>query len=86
MRRILQQAAKQACSANTWADERKDELAFALLAEKAQYPATLYDLRPLWLLLHRIPRAERSALETNVIYWADSYDALIVYKTVTPLK
>jgi hypothetical protein len=32
---------------NTWnADEREDELAFALLAEKAKYPAALFDLRP----------------------------------------
>ena len=67
-------------------DERKDELAFALLAEKAEYPATLYDLRPLRLLLHRIAPGKRSALETNLVYWSDSYDALIVYKTVTPLK
>jgi hypothetical protein len=62
---------------NTWnADERGDEPAFALLAEKAKYPATL---------LHRIPPEKRSALQNNLIYWADSYDALICYKTVTPL-
>lgn len=72
---------------DTWnADERKDELAFALLAEKARYPASVFDLRPLRALLHRIPQEKRSALETNLIYWADSYDALICYKTVTPLK
>ncbi len=29
------------------ADERQDELAFALLAERAKYPATIFDLRPL---------------------------------------
>lgn len=28
---------------NVNADERQDELAFALLAEAAKYPATLYD-------------------------------------------
>jgi hypothetical protein len=71
---------------NTWnADEREDELAFALLAEKAKYPATLFDLRSIRTLLHRIPPEKRSALQNNLIYWADSYDALICYKTVTPL-
>src|SRR5712692_2185260 len=71
---------------NTWnADEREDELAFALLAEKAKYPATLFDLRPIRALLHRIPPEKRSALQNNLVYWADSYDALICYKTVTPL-
>lgn len=72
---------------NTWnADERQDEPAFALLAEKAKDSATLFDLRPVRSLLHQIPREERSALEINLIYWADSYDALICYKKVTPLK
>lgn len=72
---------------DTWnADERKDELAFALLAEKARYSASVFDLRPLRALLHRIPQEKRSALETNLIYWADSYDALICYRTVTPLR
>ena len=68
------------------ADERQDELALALLAEIAKYSATLYDLRPLRELLHRIPHEKRSALQANLIYWTDSYDALICYKTVTPLK
>ena len=71
----------------TWnADERQDELAFALLAERAKYSATIFDLRPLRPLLHQIPPGKRSALQANLIYWADSYDALICYKTVTPLK
>jgi len=71
----------------TWnADERQDELAFALLAERAKYSATIFDLRPLRPLLHQIPSDKRSALQANLIYWADSYDALICYKTVTPLK
>jgi hypothetical protein len=70
----------------TWnADERKDELAFALLAEEAKYSTTVFDLRALRMKLHRIPQEKRSALETNLTYWADSYDALICYKTVTPL-
>jgi hypothetical protein len=71
---------------NTWnADERQDELTFALLAERAKYSTTLFDLRPVRLLLHRIPQEKRSALQNNLIYWADSYDALICYKGVTPL-
>jgi hypothetical protein len=71
---------------NTWdADERQDELTFALLAENAKYAATLFDLRPIRALLHGIPQQKRSALQNNLIYWADSYDALICYKTVTPL-
>ncbi len=71
----------------TWdADERADEPAFELLAGMAKYPATLYDLRPLRQLLHNIPQEKRSALERNLIYWSDSYDALICYKIVTPLN
>jgi hypothetical protein len=68
------------------ADERKDELAFALLAGKARHPATVFDLRPVRPLLHLIPREKRSVVQTNLTYWADSYDVLICYKTVTPLK
>jgi hypothetical protein len=68
------------------ADERQDELAFALLAETAKYPATLYDLRPLRTLLHRVPSGKRSALQSNLIYWADSYDALICYQNVRSLQ
>ena len=68
------------------ADERQDELAFALLAERAKYSATIFDLRFLRTLLHQIPPVKRSALQTNLIYWADSYDALICYKTVTLLN
>lgn len=70
---------------DTWdADERQDELTFALLADKAKYPATVFDLRLLRPLLHQIPREQRSALITNLIYWSDSYDALICFKNVTP--
>ncbi|MGA9669268.1 MAG: hypothetical protein WBQ94_08675, partial [Terracidiphilus sp.] len=70
----------------TWdADERQDEATFALLAEMAKYSATVYDLRPLRRLLHRIPQEKRSALEANLIYWSDSYDALLCYKAVSPL-
>ncbi len=78
---------KASMAGKTWnADERQDELAFALLAERAKYSATIFDLRPLRPLLHQIPPGKRSALQANLIYWADSYDAVICYKTVTPLK
>jgi hypothetical protein len=78
---------KETLLGNTWnADERQDELAFALLAETAKYSATLFDLRPIRALLHRVPQEKRSPLQSNLIYWADSYDALICYKVVTPLK
>jgi len=68
------------------ADERQDEPAFALLAEKAKYPATLFDLRPLRALLHDVPWEKRSETQRNLAYWADSYDALVCYQTVTPLQ
>lgn len=68
------------------ADERRDELTFALLAKRAKYSATLFDLRPIRQSLHLIPQEKRSALQSNMIYWADSYDALICYKTVTPQR
>jgi hypothetical protein len=78
---------KETLLGNTFdADERQDELAFALLAERARYSATIYDLRLIRQLLHVIPGEKRSGLETNLIYWADSYDALICYKTVTPIR
>jgi hypothetical protein len=78
---------KEALAGNTWnADERQDELAFALLAEIAEYSATIFDLRPLRAMLHRTAQENRSALQVNLIYWADSYDALICFKTVTPLE
>lgn len=78
---------KAALLGSHWdADERQDEPAFALLAEKAKYPATLFDLRPLRALLHDIPSEKRSETQRNLAYWADSYDALICYKTVTPLE
>jgi hypothetical protein len=76
---------KAALLGDTWnADERPDELAFALLADNARYSATIFDLRPLRRLLHQIPQEKRTALQSNLIYWADSYDALICYKIVTP--
>jgi hypothetical protein len=67
-------------------DETSDEPAFALLASQAKYPATVFDMRPLRPILHAIPQEKRTSLESNLIYWSDAYDALICYKTVTPLS
>ena len=67
------------------ADERQDEPTFALLADLAGTDATLFDLRELRAVLHSVPAQERTALEVNLIYWADSYDFLLCYPTVSPL-
>jgi hypothetical protein len=67
-------------------DERGDDPAFAYLATVAQYPATVFDLRPLRQILHARPENERSAIEASLVYWADSYDAMIFYREVTPLE
>lgn len=76
---------KASLAGETWdADERNDDLAFELLASLAHYPATVFDLRPLRQVLHRIPDESRSAVQKRLVYWADSYDAIICYKTVTP--
>jgi hypothetical protein len=66
-------------------DERGDDPAFAYLASIARYPATVFDLRPMRQPLHRLPSSTRSATETSLMYWADSYDAIIFYREVTPL-
>lgn len=78
---------KASLAGETWdADERSDDLAFALLASLALYPATVFDLRPLRPTLHSIPAESRSPVEQRLVYWADSYDAIIGYKNVTPLN
>lgn len=66
-------------------DERGDDPAFAYLASIARYRATVFDLRPLREVLHRLPVSKRSAIEASLLYWADSYDAIIFYEQVTPL-
>jgi hypothetical protein len=68
------------------ADERSDDPAFTYLASMAQYPATVFDLRPLRQALHRIPEDDRSKAEASLVYWADSYDAILFYKEVTPIR
>lgn len=67
------------------ADERKDDPALEFLASLAQYPATVFDLRPIRQALHRIPEIQRSLLEASLVYWADSYDAILCYREVTPI-
>lgn len=66
-------------------DERGDDPAFEYLASIARYPATVFDLRPMRQLLHRLPVEKRSTMERSLMYWADSYDAIIFYREVTPL-
>ena len=68
------------------ADERQDDPAFELLASIAQYPATVFDLRPLRHILHQVPEKDRSPVQNSLIYWADSYDAMICYREVTPFQ
>jgi hypothetical protein len=78
---------KESLMGETWdADERGDEPTFALLAEKARFDITVFDLRPLRPLLHALPQNERTALQSNLAYWADAYDALICYRVVSPLR
>lgn len=67
------------------ADERNDDLAFQFLAEHANYESTIFDLRPLRVYLHTIGYSERTNLQNRLLYWADSYDAIICFKNVTPL-
>jgi hypothetical protein len=66
------------------ADQRKDDPAFEWLASLAKYPATVFDLRPLRQVLHTIPARTISAREASFLYWADSYDAILCYREVTP--
>ncbi len=78
---------KASLAGETWdADERSDDSAFAFLASLARHSATVFDLRPLRQTLHRIPDENRSPVEQRLVYWADSYDAIICYKNVTPLN
>ena len=77
---------KASLGGETWdADERGDDLAFRYLASLARYPTTVYDLRPLRVVLHGISAEKRTPEVQRLVYWADSYDAIICYKHVTPL-
>ncbi len=65
-------------------DERNDDPAFNYLALAAKYKATIFDLRSLRQKLHLIPSSERTAAEESLVYWVDSYDAILYYSEVTP--
>lgn len=67
-------------------DERKDDPAFAYLSSMAQHPATVFDMKPLREPLRRIPITARTAVQDSLLYWADSYDAIVCYRAVTPTK
>jgi hypothetical protein len=67
------------------ADERQDEQTFALLARLAGDKATIFDLREIRPHLHSIPAATRTPMEVNLTYWADSYDFILCYPSVSPL-
>lgn len=65
-------------------DQRKDDPAFAVFASAARYPATVFDLRPIRRALHQIAPDKRSASDSGLLYWADTYDAIVCYRQVTP--
>ncbi len=68
------------------ADERAEDPAFDFLASLARYPATVFDLRPIRQALHQIPVKKRSPTEISLIYWSDSYDAILCYRKVTAVE
>jgi hypothetical protein len=65
-------------------DQRKDDPTFGVFASAARYPATLFDLRPIRRALHQIPYGKLSASDSGLLYWADTYDAIVCYREVTP--
>jgi len=67
-------------------DQRKDELAFGVFTSAARYPATLFDLRPVRRALHQIAPDKLSPSDSGLLYWADSYDAIVCYREVTPVN
>jgi hypothetical protein len=67
-------------------DERPDDPTFALLSHLSDYPVTLFDLRPLRQALHSKEWPDWDSSEEGLRYWADSYDAIISYRTATPLE
>jgi hypothetical protein len=68
------------------ADETADDIAFAFIAKLALYEQTIFDLRPLRIQLHNIAAENRTELDRRLLFWADSYDAIICYKKVQPLS
>ena len=67
-------------------DQRKDDPTFGVIASAARYPATLFDLRPIRRALHQIPYGKLSASDSGLLYWADTYDAIVCYRGVTPAE
>jgi hypothetical protein len=67
-------------------DERKDDPAFDYLARAAQHRTTVFDMVALREPLRRIPVASRTPVQASLLYWADSYDAILCYREVTPSK
>jgi hypothetical protein len=65
-------------------DQRKDDPALAVFASAARFPATVFDLRPIRRELHKIPAQKLSATDVGLLYWADSYDAIVCYREVSP--
>lgn len=71
-------------------DER-DDPAFAFLsslnanASAADASATVFDMRPLRASLHALPSADLTPALSSLLYWADSYDALLHFRRVSPL-
>ncbi len=65
-------------------DQRKDDPSFGVFASAARFAATVFDLRPIRRALHQIEREKLSASDSGVLYWADSYDAIVCYREVTP--
>jgi hypothetical protein len=66
------------------ADERADDLAFQFLSERSTYNTAIFDLRPLRAFLHTVNSEKRTDLQRRLLYWADTYDAIICFKEVTP--
>lgn len=66
-------------------DERATDPAFEYLASLAKYPATVFDMRPLRAALRNIPVTARTPAQSSLLYWTDSYDAIVCYREVTPL-
>jgi hypothetical protein len=66
-------------------DQRKDDPTFGVLASAARYPATVFDLRPIRRALHQVATEKLLGSDMGLLYWADSYDAIVCYREVTPV-
>jgi hypothetical protein len=65
------------------ADETGDDLAFKFLSDNTDHGATVFDLRPLRFILRQIK--DRTPLHNRLLYWSNSYDAIICFQKVTPI-